>query len=198
MADYIGWLASAATMIAAMMTAANLGTRITGWGFVVFTLGSGCWAVVGLLSGEASLAITNAFLLLVNIVGVWRWLGHQARIEKGGAAATERSRHHPEVPTLFSAGWLIGAQVLDTQGEVAGVVVDAMIDCDSKKFNYFVIGQGGFAGAGETLYAIEPDRFRISGEVVLCGLTSGEIAALAPIPTEAWPPYAPLLRRSSH
>jgi hypothetical protein len=28
-----GWVAPAATMIAAMMTAANLGARVIGWGF---------------------------------------------------------------------------------------------------------------------------------------------------------------------
>ncbi len=37
------WLAPIATTIAALMTASNLGTRITGWGFVVFTVGSLAW-----------------------------------------------------------------------------------------------------------------------------------------------------------
>ena len=47
--DLAGWIAPAATMIAAMMTAANLGARVTGWGFGVFTLGSIAWSIVGLL-----------------------------------------------------------------------------------------------------------------------------------------------------
>lgn len=33
------WVAPVATMIAAVMTAANLGARVTGWGFVVFVIG---------------------------------------------------------------------------------------------------------------------------------------------------------------
>lgn len=37
-ADLAGWAAPAATMIAAMMTAFNFGARITGWGFVAFTV----------------------------------------------------------------------------------------------------------------------------------------------------------------
>ncbi|MEK7456583.1 MAG: hypothetical protein AABZ76_16905 [Pseudomonadota bacterium] len=49
MEDLAGWIAPAATMIAAMMTAANLGARVTGWGFGVFTLGSIAWSIVGLL-----------------------------------------------------------------------------------------------------------------------------------------------------
>lgn len=64
MPDVAAWIASAATMIAAMMTAANLGTKITGWGFVVFTVGSVAWAAVGLTTEQPSLAITNGFLLL--------------------------------------------------------------------------------------------------------------------------------------
>ena len=34
------WVAPIATTIAALMTASNLGSRITGYGFIVFTIGS--------------------------------------------------------------------------------------------------------------------------------------------------------------
>lgn len=67
-----GWGGAAATMIAAMMTAANLGARIIGWGFVVFTIGSVGWSLVGLSSGQNNLVATNTFLTLVNGVGIWR------------------------------------------------------------------------------------------------------------------------------
>ena len=43
-----GWVALAATCIAALMTASNLGARVTGWGFVIFTIGAAAWIVVGL------------------------------------------------------------------------------------------------------------------------------------------------------
>ena len=42
MAETISWIATIATVIAAFMTAANLGTRITGSGFCVFLVGSLC------------------------------------------------------------------------------------------------------------------------------------------------------------
>ncbi|WP_366499360.1 hypothetical protein [Sphingopyxis sp.] len=58
-----------------MMTASNLGARITGWGFAVFTIGSICWSLVGFWSGQTHLVATNVFLTLVNLVGIWRWLG---------------------------------------------------------------------------------------------------------------------------
>jgi len=39
MADTISWMATIATIIAATMTASNLGSKITGYGFAVFLLG---------------------------------------------------------------------------------------------------------------------------------------------------------------
>ncbi len=85
MAEIAGWIAPAATMIAAMMTAANLGARVTGWGFVVFSFGSVAWTTVGLTSGQTNLVLSNAFLTIVNLVGIWRWLGRQASLTKAAA-----------------------------------------------------------------------------------------------------------------
>ena len=42
-----GWVAPVATTIAALMTASNLGSRITGYGFIVFTIGSIAWLYAG-------------------------------------------------------------------------------------------------------------------------------------------------------
>ena len=43
MEEILNWIAPAATILAALMTASNLGARITGVGFIVFTVGSLCW-----------------------------------------------------------------------------------------------------------------------------------------------------------
>jgi sporulation protein YlmC with PRC-barrel domain len=185
--DYANWIASAATMIAAMMTAANLGTRVTGWGFVVFTIGSLAWAVVGLLSGQSSLLVTNVFLLIVNLFGVWRWLGRQARYEQGSAVATKRSRQVRHVPSLFSGGWLIGAPVKDREGNTVGTVVDTMLACDTKQLRYVVIGQGGVGGAGETLRAVDPRHVVVAEDSVSTDLTINEVAAIPAIDNDAWP-----------
>ncbi len=86
------WVAPAATTLAAIITAANLGSRITGWGFVVFCVGALGWIVIAASTHQTSLLWQNAFLLLVDIFGVWRWLGMRARYEKGAGAATEKTR----------------------------------------------------------------------------------------------------------
>ena len=49
------WVATIATIIAACMTASNLGSRITGYGFIVFTIGSIAWLALGLLTGQPAL-----------------------------------------------------------------------------------------------------------------------------------------------
>lgn len=187
MDEYVGWVASAATMLAAMMTAANLGTRVTGWGFVVFTIGSIAWALVGFLTDQPSLMITNTFLFTVNLFGVWRWLGRQARYEDGSAEATRSSRRKRNVSTLFSAGSLIGSKVEDPAGTAIGSAVDVMVSCETNRIVYAVIAEGGVAGAGERLRAVEPELLDIRDDVVICRLSFDEFCGRPQIDPENWP-----------
>lgn len=191
MDEYVGWSASAATMVAAMMTAANLGSRVTGWGFVVFTIGSVAWTTVGFLTGQPSLMITNAFLFAVNLFGVWRWLGRQARYEDGSAEASRNSRRKRKVSTLFPAGSLIGSKVEDPAGAAIGSVVDVMVSCDTKRIVYAVIAEGGVAGAGERLRAVQPELLDIRDDAVICRLSFDAFCAGDEIDPENWPDDIP-------
>lgn len=83
------WIAPVATTIAAIMVAANLGTKITGYGFIVFCIGSIGWIGVGYFLHQPTLVWQNAFLCVVNLIGVWRWLGLRARYDKAADAATQ-------------------------------------------------------------------------------------------------------------
>ena len=190
MENIANWTATVVTIAAALMTAANLGARFTGWGFAVFALGSVAWIVTGFLSDLPSLLVTNSVLLLVNLFGVWRWLGRQARYEDSSARASERSRW-ARVPTLFSAGSLIGATVRRPSGEVRGKVVDAMLRCDDKGLAYVVISEGGIGGAGETLRAVPPEYLTFDEEEVVCALDDDAWRRLPPIEEDRWPTAAP-------
>jgi hypothetical protein len=66
--------AAAITIIAATMVAANLNARITVCGFAIFTVASIAWTADGVLEGKTSLVVQNVVLLLINLLGVWRWL----------------------------------------------------------------------------------------------------------------------------
>ncbi len=92
METVFNWAAPIATTIAAVMVAANAGARITGYGFIVFCVGSIAWMGVGWLTGQANLLVQNGILLAINILGIWRWLGIRARCEKGAEIATEETR----------------------------------------------------------------------------------------------------------
>lgn len=192
MQEVAGWIALAATVTAALMTAANLGARITGWGFAMFTLGTAAWITADVLGEDTplSLLVTHCVLLVVNLFGVWRWLGRHARYEDSRQHASERSRW-ARVPTLFSGGALIGATVQSVDGDSRGTVVDAMFECDSRRLAYAVVSEGGIAGAGETLRAIPPEHLTFDDDGIHCALSDDEWKALPPIQDDDWPTKAP-------
>src|SRR4051794_31961574 len=149
MADTISWVATIATIIAASMTAANLGSRITGYGFCVFLIGSLAWLAAGLLTGQPALTWTNVVLTVLNVFGIWRWLGRQTKVEEGARAASEASEGAPG-ESLFPVSLLSRAQVM-SGGVELGRCVDAMAGCSSGRLSYIVVSKGGVAGVGETL-----------------------------------------------
>jgi uncharacterized protein with PQ loop repeat len=74
MADVIQWLSMGAGIIAAVMVASKLSAKVTGWGFVIFALSGVGWVVFGIAIGETPLVIQNVVLVVVNLIGVWRYL----------------------------------------------------------------------------------------------------------------------------
>ncbi|MEO0871317.1 MAG: hypothetical protein AAFY19_05050 [Pseudomonadota bacterium] len=61
-------------MIAAVMVAANAGSRITGIGFIVFCVSSLIWIATPIMGGNNTLAIQNVVLLGINLFDVYRYL----------------------------------------------------------------------------------------------------------------------------
>ena len=184
--EIAGWLAPVATMIAAIMTASNLGARITGWGFVVFAVGSTAWMVVAIATDQPNLLWTNGFLLLVNMIGIWRWLGRQARYEQGGQAAVAESLVAP-APTLIPVGSLSNCRLVGKDGAQVGTVVEAMMRCDTRALSYVVISEGGVGGIGEQLHALPAEDFILGPDAVTTRLTAAEIAALPALEDGKWP-----------
>ena len=150
MEQIASYAAPAATTIAALIVASNLGARITGLGFVIFTIGSIAWAMLGLATDQPNLLWQNAVLTLLNLFGIWRWLGRQARIERGGEAAAKQSHHKPG-ENLFPVSTLTNGQVLAIDGADIGRCVDAMAGCLTGRLAYVVVSVGGVGGVGETL-----------------------------------------------
>jgi nicotinamide riboside transporter PnuC len=68
------WIAAIGTVIAAGLLAADLGRKVTGWGFVLFCVVAITWIVSGLTTNALPIAAMNGVLLLINIYGVWQYL----------------------------------------------------------------------------------------------------------------------------
>ena len=182
MADTISWIATIATIIAASMTASNLGSKITGYGFCVFLVGSLAWLATGLMTGQPALMWTNVVLTVLNIFGIWRWLGRQAKVEEGARKAAERSEHVPG-DTLFPVSLLTRAPVRRGGSEI-GHCVDAMGGCLSGRLNYVVLSQGGVAGVGETLRRLPWSAAKVDGEQVMTDADPDQLEELA---RDQWP-----------
>ena len=189
MLDVAGWVAPAATMIAAIMTASNLGARVTGWGFAVFSVGALAWIAVGAGTGQHNLLWSNAFLLLVDLVGVWRWLGRRARYDEAAQAASAKSRQ-AAAPTLFALAGLEGMPVRNATGETIATVVDAMARCDEGRIVYLVVREGGVAGVGERLHAVGWNEVRVRDGAMTSGLSQARLAARPALAAGQWPATA--------
>jgi hypothetical protein len=185
MADIIPWIATVATIAGAFLTAANLGARVTGSGFVVFLAGSLCWLAAGVLSGQPALTWTNAVLTLLNLFGIWRWLGRQARVEEGGKAAAQASASTPG-EKLFPVSLLTRAAVT-AQSASIGSCVDALAGCRSGHIDYLVVSQGGIAGVGETLRRVPWSSAHVDGDKVVADLSPDGFERLDILERDQWP-----------
>jgi hypothetical protein len=185
MADSISWVATIATIVAATITASNLGARITGYGFVVFTVGALCWIAVGAITHQAALMWTNVVLTVLDLLGIWRWLGRQARVEEGGRSAAEASERTPG-EALFPVSLLLRGQVVSGSMEL-GRCIDAMAGCSSGQLDYVVVSQGGVAGVGETLRQLPWKAASVNGDKIVTKMDSHDFNALEELSREQWP-----------
>jgi len=119
---------------------------------------------------------------VVNLIGVWRWLGRQARLDDGARAASEKSESRPG-QTLIAASALASAPITNRAGHTLGTAIDAMIGCEDGRIAYLMAGQGGVGGIGETLYALPWDKVQLEpGKVI-----TPNLGGLVPIDPSDWP-----------
>ncbi len=186
MESIASWVAPIATTIAALMTASNLGNRITGIGFIVFTVGSLAWLALGIATGQPNLLWQNVVLTLLNLFGIWRWLGREARIEDGGKTAQDKSAATPG-ETLFPISLLTRAPLSGRGGDKLGALVDAMAGCRSGRVRYLVVASGGVGGVGERFHRIEWDAVAIEGDTAQADLDTDALGRLPELTKDDWP-----------
>lgn len=186
MEEIAHWVAPAATTIAALMTASNLGSRITGYGFAVFTIGSLAWLALGISTGQQSLVWQNVVLTVLNLFGMWRWLGREVKIEEGGQTAQQHSRSLPG-EDLFPASLLSKSAVLGTNDAELGNSVDAMVGANSGRLSYVVVSDGGVAGVGEKFRRLAWREIRVVGDSLQTSFDPARFRRLPTLERDEWP-----------
>ncbi len=68
------WLGTVAGIAGALLVALNVGGTIVGIGFVFFAVSATAWVVAGWRMGEPSLVAMHGVFLVINLLGIWRWL----------------------------------------------------------------------------------------------------------------------------
>ena len=74
MNGFVDWYAAITGIIAAAMVAWDHSRKITGWGFILFCTTSVAWVITGIINGTVPLAIQNVIMLVINAIGVYRYL----------------------------------------------------------------------------------------------------------------------------
>ena len=73
--DLLEWYGAISAVVAALVVASNMSTRISGWAFVLFVTSSAALIVWAFMSEDAEgIGWQNICLLAINLWGVYRYL----------------------------------------------------------------------------------------------------------------------------
>ena len=67
------WTGTAAGIMGAVLVALNTG--VTGYGFLLFLVSSLLWSAAGWVQRDESLVLLQGTFTVINVIGVYRWLG---------------------------------------------------------------------------------------------------------------------------
>src|SRR3546814_177927 len=67
------WVRTITGVIGAIIIAANLGMVVSGFAF--FLVSSLLWSTVGWVQREVSLLVLQGTFTVINVIGIWRWVG---------------------------------------------------------------------------------------------------------------------------
>jgi hypothetical protein len=136
---------------------------------------------------------TNVFLTLVNVVGIWRWLGRQRGYEDGGKSAEKASRQISTTPDLLAATRVVGAQVRHADGTAAGKAVEALFECGTAQISYVVVSRTIPGGIREELRAVPRDTLAFARDGLMLNLTPSAFSALPLLDDGDWPAAPPAI-----
>ncbi|MDP8993725.1 MAG: hypothetical protein M3N07_01885, partial [Pseudomonadota bacterium] len=74
LAGILEWYATVSGILAALMIAADISRKVTGWGFVLFCTMNVAWIWFALIDDTGGLVTQNVALFFVNLLGIYRYL----------------------------------------------------------------------------------------------------------------------------
>lgn len=66
------WFATTVMLLGVLTLALN--APWSGWGWVVYLVGSSSWVAAGTIMREPSIVVVNVGAIVIQSVGIWRWL----------------------------------------------------------------------------------------------------------------------------
>ena len=94
------------------------------------------------------------------------------------------------MPTLFSAGGLIGKAVVTRSGDTLGQVVDAMMHCQGSAISYVVVTDAENGGLTEHLRAVEPEMLEFGSDEITYLKDRADFCERAELEKDKWPAAA--------
>ncbi len=68
----VKWVGTTTGVLGALILALNI--PLSGWGWTLFLISSLSWTFAGVVMKDMSLAVLQFAFVVVDIIGVWRWL----------------------------------------------------------------------------------------------------------------------------
>ena len=87
MSEILEWYATVSGIVAALMIAADVNRKVTGWGFVLFCTMNVAWIWFGTIDDTAGLTTQNVVLFAINVLGIYRYLFRKQPLHPKGSPA---------------------------------------------------------------------------------------------------------------
>jgi sporulation protein YlmC with PRC-barrel domain len=112
--------------------------------------------------------------------------------EAGRYTATEsRYERHMGVSDAHKASSIVGMKIKNHAGETLGDIQDLVVDMQSGRISYAVLGVGGFLGVGEKYIAVPPSAFAIGADekTLVLNADKAKIQAAPGFVKNNWPDF---------
>lgn len=106
-------------------------------------------------------------------------------------ASDNRSERKTGVSDVHKASSIVGMKVKNQQDETLGTIEDLVVDLETGRISYAVLGVGGFLGIGEKFIAVPPSALSVGSDekTLVLNADKAKIQAATGFVKTNWPDY---------